>query len=324
MAFKDLAKLKSILQCPQCESPLIESGSGIQCSHCNQRILVKENNCIVFVSDELPPNYDQPDPTVNNPYVLDSLNLIERCKDGIVLDFGAGNPQHSFPNVVQLDIWTHPRIDIVTCGERLGFKDNSVDGVISLSVLEHVKDPFLYVSEIHRILKPQGTCVLHSAFLQPLHGAPYHFFNTTKHALEVLFSGFKIEKLNVGAHQHPWLTLRWFLSSYINGMPDENDRQRFRQQTVGELEDMLLQMENKRSVVKENQDLLARAKNLSTFNTDYAKDLDFLIKISPETETELAAGFELVASKAARTSGWLSRWQGLLEKIHNVIRTGAK
>ncbi|MDP4195854.1 MAG: class I SAM-dependent methyltransferase [Bacteroidota bacterium] len=45
-------------------------------------------------------------------------------------------------------------------GENLPFEDNTFDYVISLQVLEHVKDPIPILKEIFRVLKPNGKCYL--------------------------------------------------------------------------------------------------------------------------------------------------------------------
>jgi len=45
-------------------------------------------------------------------------------------------------------------------GTKLPLEDNSFDGAISVSVLEHADDPGMYLSEIIRVLKPGGTLYL--------------------------------------------------------------------------------------------------------------------------------------------------------------------
>ena len=319
MAFRNFEKLRSILQCPQCDSTLKWTCSGVVCSSCKQEIRLLDS-CIVFISEDLPPSFDQPDYASTNPYTWDSLQLIEQYKDGIVLDLGAGKPDHDFPNVIQLEIRKYTGTDIVITEGKLPLKDNSVDGIISESVLEHVQNPFLYVSEIYRVLKPNGPCVINAAFLQPLHGAPHHFFNTTHHALELLFSGFKLDTLQVGPHQHPWITLRWFLQSYINGMLSEEDRNEFRNQTVGELEQRLLTMHDKRTEIKKNPNIYRKAYNVAHFNQDHADELGALLRITPETEIELAAGFELIGKKDSSNTTFLEKWNNFRAKNYNLLR----
>lgn len=44
-------------------------------------------------------------------------------------------------------------------GKKIPLQDNSVDIVISIEVIEHVRDPLVMLAEIHRVLKPEG--ILH-------------------------------------------------------------------------------------------------------------------------------------------------------------------
>lgn len=72
-------------------------------------------------------------------------------------------------------------------GEVLPFKNNSFDALISLAVLEHVKDPWRCVSEILRELKPGGEIICCVSFLQPFHGYPHYYYNMTAQGLKNIF-----------------------------------------------------------------------------------------------------------------------------------------
>jgi 2-polyprenyl-3-methyl-5-hydroxy-6-metoxy-1,4-benzoquinol methylase len=41
-----------------------------------------------------------------------------------------------------------------------GLKDNSYDSIFSFQVIEHIQDDFLFLKEIHRVLKPGGVALL--------------------------------------------------------------------------------------------------------------------------------------------------------------------
>jgi SAM-dependent methyltransferase len=104
----------------------------------------------------------------------------------------------------------------------LPFKDNSFDAVISIAVLEHVKDPWQCAREILRVLKPGGDLMCCVPLLQPVHVYPHHYYNMTKEGLANLFG----DQINVLKHEVPDSTLpiwslQWILSSWSQGLTDK-------------------------------------------------------------------------------------------------------
>jgi len=156
-----------------------------------------------------------------------AIQLLEKHKDGIILDNGCGLRNTYYPQVVNFEIVDYPSTDVLGIGEALPFKDNSFDAVFSLSVLEHVKDPFLCAKEIMRVLKPGGDLYVAVPFLQPFHGYPNHFYNMTSSGLKNLFDPelLQVKEVGVSKAGHPIWSLNWFLNSYKNGLPlkDQND-----------------------------------------------------------------------------------------------------
>ncbi|MFN9001249.1 MAG: class I SAM-dependent methyltransferase, partial [Holosporales bacterium] len=78
--------------------------------------------------------------------------------------------------------------DVFGDGHALPFADDTFDAVFSQAVMEHMRDPYLAAREIARVTKPGGIIYVESAFMQPLHAVPYHFFNTTVWGIEALFN----------------------------------------------------------------------------------------------------------------------------------------
>lgn len=82
-----------------------------------------------------------------------------------VVDFGCGNMpyrpliQDRGAVYIGADFGESADVCISTVG-TLAIADNSVDVVISVQVLEHVRDLDTYFSEIARVLKPDGTLLL--------------------------------------------------------------------------------------------------------------------------------------------------------------------
>jgi SAM-dependent methyltransferase len=158
----------------------------------------------------------------SNGYDGDAIALIEKHRDGLILDCGAGSRPAYYENVVNFEIAAYPSTDVRGVGEVLPFKDNSFDAVFSLAVLEHVKDPFQCAREIKRVLKPGGDLLCCVPLLQPVHGYPHHYYNMTAQGLANLFEP------EVAIHRHevpdsvlPIWSLTWMLNSWANGLKGE-------------------------------------------------------------------------------------------------------
>jgi SAM-dependent methyltransferase len=72
--------------------------------------------------------------------------------------------------------------------------DNTYDSAVCFDVLEHVPNPMQAISEIGRILKPQGILILSVPHLSRLHEEPHDFFRYTKYGLHTLLenTGFDV------------------------------------------------------------------------------------------------------------------------------------
>ena len=177
------------------------------------------------------------DPTDNvsaHEYDDRALALIERYRDGLVLDCGAGLRSTYYANVVNYEIVDYDTTDVLGAAERLPFADESFDAVLSLNVLEHVKDPFGAAREIMRVMKPDAELMAVAPFLQPLHGYPHHYYNMTAQGLSNLFEPLMGRRLEVYGAMHPIWSLNWMLQRYATGL-DAATRTRFETMTVAEL-----------------------------------------------------------------------------------------
>jgi SAM-dependent methyltransferase len=151
-----------------------------------------------------------------------ALDLIAACRDGLVLDCGAGKRPVYYPNVVNFEIADYETTDVIGVGEELPFQDHSFDAVLSLSVLEHVRDPFRCAAEIVRVLKPGGKLICCVPFLQPLHGYPHHYYNMTGQGLRALFERrLTIDDQIVPHSTLPLYSLTWLVQSWARGLQEE-------------------------------------------------------------------------------------------------------
>lgn len=147
------------------------------------------------------------------------LGLIDEFRDGMVLDCGAGRRPIYYPNVVNYEIVDYDTTDVIGVGEVLPFRDGSFDAVISIAVLEHVRDPFACAREIVRVLKPGGKLICCVPFLQPLHGYPNHYYNMTGQGLRALFEpSLAIDDHRVIDSLLPIWSLTWIVQSWARGL----------------------------------------------------------------------------------------------------------
>ena len=163
---------------------------------------------------------DDIDVASENPYDGETLEMIRAVGTGVVLDAGAGLRPTYFGNVVNLEILPYATTDVLATGDTLPFRDGVFDGILSIAVLEHVKDPFRCAAELMRVLKPGGWLKCCVPFLQPFHGYPHHYFNMTHEGLKTLFEkGLTIERQEVTWATHPAWSITWQLRLWADALP---------------------------------------------------------------------------------------------------------
>ena len=133
-------------------------------------------------------------------------------KNSVLLDVGSG-PERLGDEFINVDLFPFPEVDIVANASELPFKNYSVDGVVSESVLEHVKEPNLMAGEMSRVLKKGGYLYVSVPFIHPFHASPDDFNRWTIHGLENLFPD--IEIIEKGVRSGPWSALLLFLSYWL-------------------------------------------------------------------------------------------------------------
>jgi len=105
---------------------------------------------------------------------------LSRCfstinENSIGLNIGAGSSQ-LHPSILNLDIAFSKSTDCVANAEQLPFADNTLDIVVTQETLEHVKDPFLVIKEINRVLKPNGILYCQVPFTIGYHPGPTDYW----------------------------------------------------------------------------------------------------------------------------------------------------
>jgi len=148
---------------------------------------------------------------ISNELPEEALEVIRETK-GWVLNLSAGGSREKFPHVVEMEFAVFRHTDIVGDAHHLPFDDHSFDAVVVMNAFEHYHDPVRVAAELHRVLKPGGRLHVRTAFLQPLHEKPYHFYNCTRYGMERWFEAFEAELLHVSANFCPNHTLAWVAS----------------------------------------------------------------------------------------------------------------
>jgi ubiquinone/menaquinone biosynthesis C-methylase UbiE len=221
-----LDRLINLLVCPHCGSAIQKiSPAQLHCTLNAHAFNVVNDYTAVMEQDDQP--IDESDlltPSSNHPYppvVLEQLEEIQR-QGGWALDLGSGRRLFGADQLVQVEICAYPFTDVVNQTERLPFRDESFGFVFSIAVTEHVKRPWVLAAEMQRVLKRGGTIHVDSAFLQPVHGYPSHYFNMTDAALRELFPTIEIESLSPAPYQHPFFSISWILSHFLIDLTPEN------------------------------------------------------------------------------------------------------
>lgn len=115
-------------------------------------------------------------------------------KDLIALNLGSGNSDFG-DGLLNVDLLPYDNVDVICDIENIPFKDNTVDYIINIAVLEHVPNPQKVISEIHRIMKTGAKLYCFIPFMQPFHASPYDFQRFTYEGMKHQFREFEILKL---------------------------------------------------------------------------------------------------------------------------------
>lgn len=75
----------------------------------------------------------------------------------------------------QVTSWTYGNTDIISDIVSIPRPDKSFDAILCTEVLEHVPDPVKALSELSRLLKPNGVVLITAPFCSFTHFSPYHF-----------------------------------------------------------------------------------------------------------------------------------------------------
>jgi SAM-dependent methyltransferase len=273
LATSRLERLKPLFACPGCRNHLDHLGETLKCQVCQAKYPLVQGRP-VFVPAGCDVRVVSEGHVSNQPpeRIMKDVAQIS----GWVLNLGAGGTQSKVDHVVEVEYALFRNTDVSADAHHLPFKDNCFDAVITFNTFEHLSDPPRAAAEVYRVLKPGGKVILHTAFLQPLHESPYHFYNTTEWGLRKWFQQFQIEAVQVSDNFHPGYVLAWLshLTLYTMGSVGP-DAERTLSQTTLEY----------------------WAKAWSDPKTRDSAAWKHLATLSQDLQKMFAAGFELIAKK---------------------------
>lgn len=204
---QNIEKLVNLLSCPQCGADDFNIKTPqLQCNNCLISYPIVDGKPI-FIQNALETKIMSSEHTSNQP-PEEVVNWLKEL-NGYSLNIGAGSTETKIPNCIELEYSIHRNTDVVADAHRLPFKDRVFDAVVSFNTFEHLHDPTTAAREIFRVLKPGGKVVIHTAFLQPLHEPPHHYYNATKYGILNWFSEFDFDKCTVLERFNPALTVGW-------------------------------------------------------------------------------------------------------------------
>lgn len=226
-------KLIDILCCPTCGTSLSRLSDG--CNNCGAKVRFSNNKVyfIDFNDNEVEnlfyriKNYVKFHtqiysalvsvfgPVLDIPLRISINNFFKKFKvtdDQIIVNIGSGNTNLT-EGVINLDLVDYKNVSIVSGIERLPFRDKSIDIIINVAVLEHVKNPESVVKEIHRVLKTGGQMYSYIPFIQPFHASPYDYNRVTIEGIKYLFKDFEIIETSITAG--PMSAFLWIFQEWI-------------------------------------------------------------------------------------------------------------
>ncbi len=140
-----------------------------------------------------------------------------------ILVIGNGNDTCD-GDVTYTDVAFGLNLDCICDAHDLPFDSASFDAVLAPCVLEHVADPQRCVTEIQRVLKPQGLVFAVTPFLEPVHMGAYDFTRFTPLGHRRLFRHF--DEVRAGLALGPSASVVWSAQSLLLSFSDNRNYRR--------------------------------------------------------------------------------------------------
>ncbi|PKL69632.1 MAG: hypothetical protein CVV30_08770 [Methanomicrobiales archaeon HGW-Methanomicrobiales-1] len=140
------------------------------------------------------------------------VKYVTNDKNAIILNIGSG-PFKLEKSFINLDITPFSNVHIVADATQLPFKNNSIDAIVNIVILEHVPKPEKGVDEMYRVMKNKGVIYTHIPFMQGFHASPHDYKRWTSSGISQLHHNFIELECGVGAG--PTSSLVWILTEWL-------------------------------------------------------------------------------------------------------------
>jgi len=251
MSIKD-EKLQRVLACPNCKKPkLVSDAKNITCQACGESyslffgtpILIKAGSPVFewyqprLASRE---SRNQSFQRLQNLYwwlrpearvwtklsqrILQELvdNVNPDSDDTQIILLGAGFETafkrilEPYENIIRIGLASQGEVDFFSDACEMPLQTNSIDLIMSSSVLEHVYDIEKAVIEMNRAIKPGGFVYAEIPFMRAYHMIPIDYQRFTISGIEKLFerNGFKL--VNKGICSGPFTAATLFIIDFLS------------------------------------------------------------------------------------------------------------
>ncbi len=216
---RDWRRFKNILACPHCNGHFLsEREDRLTCDDCSTDFSIIDGVPILVCGQDeariVPATH------TSNQAPMELLEWLE-SKRGFTLHLGGGATDVKPDNCIEVEYAVFRHTDVVSDAHHLPFGDGTISAVLSLNTFEHLRDPATAANELYRVLQPGGEIYVQTAFLQPLHEEPAHFFNASEFGLREWFSDFEVDFCSVPPNFSPAYSLAWLASEMLHAAGTE-------------------------------------------------------------------------------------------------------
>jgi uncharacterized protein YbaR (Trm112 family)/SAM-dependent methyltransferase len=217
--------LYDILACPTCKVAVVRQDQTLTCTQCQRTYPIVNGVPVLFPDGSVPAIQHEHELVVRLGYDPWEHRVIMQSlpANSIILDMGAGNMAVNLPNVVRTDVTLTPYVEVVADAHALPFLPGTFDYILSLAVIEHLRQPFVAAQEMYNALRNGGYVYGDCNFVFHYHGYPHHYFNATQQGMQQVFAQFTQLSSGVGPFQMPSFALRAVLETYRNGLGYNGD-----------------------------------------------------------------------------------------------------